>query len=921
MAQVADFPQNLFGASAHCVMFPGSPRPEEHNPFVSRIARAPGHGQQELPPPPRLQSSPVYAVLPPAFAGQCAQSAITSPGPAPARANAVVPAPIAPGMPCQMLAPGTPQNAGQYGVPQVVQPRRRLTEAHILSPSTEPQHIVPPRAVGRLQSSPSMRVNLEPRRTHVSVHAQLVQAPEEPEEPDDDANYADLSLGEVVEVYRHSRQEWTQSTVVDVAGRGAHEVPGIPRGSVRIAFPGGVRWVLQHDVALCIRRFHGQAVSRLCKRGCGRACQPGLTRSMQPYDTCCKKCASDPSSGEHDENCGGRATLTRKRIIAPDDFLESFQSHLRDDDTALACFRQVAGVDTRISAANASAALHALLRDVLKSETLPRSLVMAAFEASDKDGDGLVCRNEFLHLCKEVCSLCFPRILTVQGSSFVKRNLRRVEEVYKFGEKLGEGSFGVVFKAKHRISGHWRVCKKIKKNNSVSEEDMLREIYSMAVLDHPNVLKVYEFFNDDECLSQILEPCKGGELQDRIDAVFKKGKAPYDERFICDVMKQTLRALAFMHSHKPPIVHKDLKPQNIMMEDRESSSIKVIDFGLAELFQPGKEYCNVFGGTLLYMAPEVFAQQISVKVDVWSAGVILYNLITGDFPYSAPWPPPPGCNQGWWEKETARKICNEPMQPHPRLGSVRRECQDLLRSMLNRKVEQRPDASQCLDHPWFKIWDEEPPPLSVGVSQCLEAFSRQSELKKAIFLLMARECEVPALLELRALFTHFDVKNQGRLEARDLREVFSRCNLGPVSSERVLHALDRNGGGSVCWTEFLAAALCVSLPRNPAHVDGTFAFFDDDHDGKISSGDFLRVLAHGEHTEEWKKTMPALFSEVLGKRECVPGASGVLSVPMSVLKAVVKPVLGEDKISKAKFRAYVTAFMEFSPGQELHAGG
>lgn len=756
-----------------------------------------------------------------------------------------------------------------------------------------------------------------------------------PRSPVESPQFAAFVPGEVVEVFSKSRQEWLQGTVVDFAQcDGTVDGIVIPAGSVKVSTPAGVKWILSREVSSFLRRprevARPSATSprasrtssvRICKNNCGRTCQPGLTRSMQPYDTCCKKCASDPDRGEHDDNCGGQGIVPKKRV-STDNLVDSFAAVVCDQTRIGQCFDNYAAYAYGLNPDQAFSALDHLLADILSGEALPRPLMFAAFEMCDEDKDGVIHKQEFEHFCRQVFSLCFPKTLTVSTTSFVKRNFNRVTDVYSFGDKLGEGSFGVVYQVQHKISGQRRVCKKISRGTEgLSEEDMLREIYSMAVLDHPNVLKVYEFFSDKDYVSQILEPCQGGELQDRITGVFKKGHTPYGERFMCDVMKQTLRACAFMHSHRPPIVHKDLKPQNIMMEDRESSSIKVIDFGLAELFQPGKEYCNVFGGTLLYMAPEVFAQQISVKVDVWSAGVILYNLITGDFPYSAPWPPPPGCNQGWWEKETARKICNEPMQPHPRLGSVRRECQDLLRSMLNRKVEKRPDASQCLDHPWFKIWDEEPPPLSVGVSQCLEAFSRQSELKKAIFLLMARECEVPALLELRALFTHFDVKNQGRLEARDLREVFSRCNLGPVSSERVLHALDRNGSGSVCWTEFLAAALCVSLPRNPALVDGTFAFFDDDHDGKISSKDFLRVLAHGEHTEEWKKTMPALFSEVLGKRECVPGACGVLSVPMSVLKAVVKPVRGEDKISKAKFRAYVTAFMEFSPGQELHAGG
>merc|ERR1719361_2400474 len=141
----------------------------------------------------------------------------------------------------------------------------------------------------------------------------------------------------------------------------------------------------------------------------------------------------------------------------------------------------------------------------------------------------------------------------------------------------------------------------------MTNEQVLQEIGNMAMLDHPNVIKVFEYFNDGEFISQIMEPCHGGELQDKIDVLRKTGKAPYDEAFMCDVMKQMLRALAFMHNI--PFLHKDLKPQNIMMVDEACSSIKVIDFGLAELFRQEQEYAACVGGTLLYMAPEVMQQK------------------------------------------------------------------------------------------------------------------------------------------------------------------------------------------------------------------------------------------------------------------------------------------------------------------------
>mmetsp|Transcript_27579 Transcript_27579/g.87202 ORF Transcript_27579/g.87202 Transcript_27579/m.87202 type:complete len:574 (+) Transcript_27579:1-1722(+) len=453
----------------------------------------------------------------------------------------------------------------------------------------------------------------------------------------------------------------------------------------------------------------------------------------------------------------------------------------------------------------------------------------------------------------------FPKKLPAKAMTFVRKNPAPAANVYTFGDKLGEGSFGIVHSVTHRISGEKRVCKKIAKmkgRSGMTLEEIMGEIESMAMLDHPNVLKVYEYFEDEDSVSQIMEPCYGGELQDRIDDVFKKGKPRYSEAFICDVMKQTLRALAFMHSER--FMHKDLKPQNIMLCDKESSSVKVIDFGLAELFEADQTVSENFGGTLLYMAPEVFRLELTTKVDVWSAGCILYNLVTGDYPFMAPWPLPPGKDMDWWQRELERAIKEEPFRQHRLLidGSVSPLCNELLEQMLLKDPRARPDAASCLEHRWFKEFSATPPPLSVGVTQCLEAYSGQPELKKAIFLLIAHQCTKPVLTELREIFTHFDYHNRGALSTKSLREVLNYTGMNHLSVERIIHALDKDDSGTVEWTEFIAAALCISVCGEKNLVDAAFAMFDGNGDGEISAEDFEEVFAQGGVRELWREQLP-----------------------------------------------------------------
>mmetsp|Transcript_42406 Transcript_42406/g.131278 ORF Transcript_42406/g.131278 Transcript_42406/m.131278 type:complete len:597 (-) Transcript_42406:238-2028(-) len=537
---------------------------------------------------------------------------------------------------------------------------------------------------------------------------------------------------------------------------------------------------------------------------------------------------------------------------------ESMQRH------AESVFCKAADGRAALSRADVKRAVENLLLEPIGASLGIADVVLDDFMHKSKASrDGSLDQNAFAQLCNAVlqdrCKAWFPPKLPAMAHTFVRKNPAPVEDIYEFGEKLGEGSFGVVHRVTHRISGEKRVCKRIEKlkgKTGMKVEEILSEIESMAVLDHPNVIKVYEYFEDQDSVSQIMEPCNGGELQDTIDGVFKKRKPAYSEAFVCDVMKQTLRALAFMHGER--FMHKDLKPQNIMLCERDSSSIKVIDFGLAELFEAEHGVSDQFGGTLLYMAPEVFRLELTVKVDVWSAGVILYNLVTGDYPFLAPWPLPPGRDMDWWQRELERAIREEPYRPNSRLvdGTVSPLCKSLLDQMLLKDPAARPDAAACLAHPWFRQFAETPPTLSVGVAQCLDAYSGQPELKKCIFLLIAHQCTKPVLAELREIFTHFDVQNRGCLSTASFREVLRGTGMTALQVEKVVHALDKDDSGTLAWTEFVAAALCISVCGEKRLVDAAFAIFDSDNDGKVSVQDIADVFAVGGVKDLWLKELP-----------------------------------------------------------------
>ena len=152
-------------------------------------------------------------------------------------------------------------------------------------------------------------------------------------------------------------------------------------------------------------------------------------------------------------------------------------------------------------------------------------------------------------------------------------------------------------KVSHKISKMERAMKSIKKKNGMEGEDqagidgedeaaLLKEIEIIKSLDHPNIMKVYEYFDYNDCLYIVSELCTGGELFDKIQS-----NKCLNEKVAGYVMKQILSAVEFCHKNK--IIHRDLKPENILIESEEEVrkeffSIKIIDFGTSDKLVKGK---------------------------------------------------------------------------------------------------------------------------------------------------------------------------------------------------------------------------------------------------------------------------------------------------------------------------------------------
>jgi len=209
-----------------------------------------------------------------------------------------------------------------------------------------------------------------------------------------------------------------------------------------------------------------------------------------------------------------------------------------------------------------------------------------------------------------------------------------VKKNYEIGKDLGSGNFAVVKEATKTAANKQAeipnkvAIKVIDKAKVEDMNDIQREIEVMSMLDHPNVVKLFEIYDEPKKMMLVMELVTGGELFDRIVS-----KGSYTEKDAAEVMKTLCQALSYMHAKK--VVHRDLKPENILYSDpSENAAIRVADFGLARVVS-GNEMMKTACGTPGYVAPEVLKNKgyDSGAVDMWSAGVILYILLCGFPPF------------------------------------------------------------------------------------------------------------------------------------------------------------------------------------------------------------------------------------------------------------------------------------------------
>lgn len=276
--------------------------------------------------------------------------------------------------------------------------------------------------------------------------------------------------------------------------------------------------------------------------------------------------------------------------------------------------------------------------------------------------------------------------MQVAQKDFYLKHNDNFKDHYDLHETIGEGALSRVKRATHKLSKVLRAVKIVRKEDLEFGErrKLLDEIELLKELDHPNIGKVIEMFEDQKKIYFVNEMMYGGTILDRLSV-----EKHFSEARAAKIIRQLISAVAYLHSKN--IVHGDIKPHNIHFRGVDDDIVKLIDFGTSRRINEKHAMHGVFG-TSYFLAPEVIDGDYSEKCDVFSLGVLLYMMISGRPPFD-------GAN----DEEVVESIKSGVYEMKGEIWSIMSDAlKDLISKMLCREPN-RLSAVEAFKHPWFEL--------------------------------------------------------------------------------------------------------------------------------------------------------------------------------------------------------------------------
>ncbi|KAI3800284.1 hypothetical protein L1987_28371 [Smallanthus sonchifolius] len=424
-----------------------------------------------------------------------------------------------------------------------------------------------------------------------------------------------------------------------------------------------------------------------------------------------------------------------------------------------------------------------------------------------------------------------------------------VRRHYTLGKELGRGQFGVIYLCTENSTGHTYACKSILKKlaSKNDKEDVKREIQLMQHFSgQPNIVEFKGAYEDRQSVHLVMELCAGGELFDRVIA-----QGHYTEKAAAAICRQIVNVVHVCHFMG--VMHRDLKPENFLLSSKdENAMLKATDFGLSVFIKEGKVHRDIVGSAY-YVAPEVLRRSYGKEIDIWSAGVMLYILLSGVPPFWAE------TEKGIFDAILEGEIDFE-SQPWP---SISRSAKDLVRKMLTLDPRKRITSTQILEHPWLREGGEAlDKPIDSAVLSRMKQFRAMNKLKKLALKVIAESMSEEEIKGLKAMFVNMDTDKSGSITYEELKTGLARLGskLSEAEVKQLMEAANVDGNGTIDYIEFITATMHRHRLERDEHLYKAFCHFDTDNSGYITMEELETAMKEYGMGDE--ATIKDIISEV-----------------------------------------------------------
>lgn len=407
------------------------------------------------------------------------------------------------------------------------------------------------------------------------------------------------------------------------------------------------------------------------------------------------------------------------------------------------------------------------------------------------------------------------------------------------GKQLGEGGFGLVYEVIKKKGGVSFACKEQSKDRIVDEgmEKLVMNEYLILehLKGHPNIVQLEAAIEGRYHVYFLMDFCSGGDVLESIIEQFDQ-KGVYTEKDAADIMRDMLVAVKYCHNRG--VVHRDIKPENFLWQKPKAGGrvLKLTDFGLSQVITKTHEKMTSSCGTPNYMPPEMWLdEEYTSNVDVWSLGVSLALMVTGEFPFD-------GDTEEALAREIVQKKLNWVAVP---LCILSAECQDLLKKMLEKDGNKRISVAECLKHPWLN-GEATDRSLDTSVKKGIHSLLQASTFQKAVLRLLvvlADDEEVEAML---TSFKLIDTNGDGAVSYHELIAwIKQRPHLSGTNEDeikRLFDQMDDDNNGTLNVEEYIIMAMGLRAAGKKIRARELFNGLDIDGDNVITREEAQQVF-------------------------------------------------------------------------------